>query len=439
MTQADTLIHARWIAPVEPDNTVLEDHAIAIRDGVIAAILPGEEARATITADTVHDLGDHLLIPGLINAHTHAAMTLMRGLADDLPLMEWLKGHIWPAEGKHIGPEFVRDGSELAAAEMLLSGTTCFNDMYFFPDDTAEAAVAAGIRACVGLIVIDFPTPWAQDPAEYFARGEAVHQRWRDEPLVTTAMAPHGPYTVSDGPLRSVADLAEKLDIPIHIHLHETAHEVEESLRLHGRRPLQRLADLGLVSERLLAIHATQVSDDDRATLAAAGAHVVHCPQSNQKLASGTCPVETLRGAGINVALGTDGAASNNDLDLLAEMQSAAMVAKAQTGDAAALPAEAALAMATLGGARALRLDHALGSLVPGKQADIVAVDLDRLTTQPVYHPISQLIYAAGREQVNHVWVGGQHVVANGHLATLDPLALKEKARTWQARLAANA
>ncbi|MGM0477481.1 MAG: TRZ/ATZ family hydrolase [Pseudomonadota bacterium] len=439
MTHADTLIHARWIAPVEPDNTVLEDHAIAIRDGVITAVLPGHEARATVTADTVHELGDHLLIPGLINAHTHAAMTLMRGLADDLPLMEWLKGHIWPAEGRHVGTEFVRDGSELAVAEMLLSGTTCFNDMYFFPDATAEAAVAAGIRANVGLIVIDFPTPWAQDPAEYFQRGEAVHQRWHDEPLVTTAMAPHGPYTVSDDPLRSVAELAEKLDIPIHIHLHETAHEVEESLHQHGRRPLERLRDLGLVNERLLAVHATTLNDADIATLAGAGAHVVHCPQSNQKLASGTCSVETLRGAGINLALGTDGAASNNDLDLLAEMQSAALVAKAQTGDAAALPAEAALAMATLGGARALNLDHALGSLVPGKQADLVAVDLDRLTTQPVYHPISQLVYAAGREQVNHVWVGGRHVVEEGRLTTLEPAMLRDKARHWQTCLAANA
>ncbi|HEY9148602.1 MAG TPA: TRZ/ATZ family hydrolase, partial [Gammaproteobacteria bacterium] len=404
MKTIDTLIHAGWIVPVEPEAVVLERHSIAIHNGHILELLPTDEARERYQAEHEFDKPGHLLIPGLINAHTHAAMSLMRGLADDLPLMSWLNDHIWPAEGKWVGPEFVRDGTRLAMAEMLRGGTTCFNEMYFFPDEVARLAEQAGMRAVVGLIVIDFHTAWAQDSDEYIHKGFAVHDQVKHSPLVTTAFAPHGPYTVSDGPLEKVVMYAEELDIPIHMHVHETAHEVADGTVQYGKRPLERLAELGLVSPRLLAVHMTQLSDDEIAAHAAANAHVVHCPESNLKLASGFCPVQRLLDAGINVALGTDGAASNNDLDMFGEMRTAALLAKGVAGDASALPAHKALEMATINGARALGLEATCGSLTAGKAADVVAVNMDDLETQPLYHAISQLVYATGRDKVTDVW-----------------------------------
>lgn len=439
MQRVDTLIHAGWVIPVEPRDTVLEGHSLAIHNGRIEAVLPRSEAEAAYTADAVHELGGHALIPGLVNAHTHAAMSLMRGLADDLPLMTWLKEHIWPAEGANVSHAFVDDGTRLAAAEMLRSGTTCFNDMYLFPDAAGAAAEAAGIRANLGMIVFGFPTPWASTADEYFERGIAVHDRFRDHPLITTAFSPHAPYTVPDESLARIATLAEELDVPVHIHVHETAHEVDEAVEQDGRRPLERLEALGLLGPRLQAVHATQLTDDEIGRLAENGASVVHCPQSNLKLASGFCPVAALAGAGVNLALGTDGAASNNDLDMLAEMQSAALLGKAVAGEPAALPAEAALEMATLGGARALGLEADIGSLVAGKAADLVAIDLNRVATRPLYHPVSQIVYAAGRDQVTDVWVAGRHTVSGGRLTTLDETDLLERADGWRDKLAANA
>ncbi len=433
----DTLIHARWIIPVEPHNTVLNHHTIAIHEGHIVELLPSAEASKKYQADTEHRLDEHALIPGLINAHTHAAMSLFRGLADDLPLMDWLQNHIWPAEGKWISPEFVADGTRLAIAEMLRGGTTCFNDMYFFPDETARVADNVGMRAVVGLIVIDFPTVWAATPDEYLHKGIEVHDHYRHHPLIRTAFAPHAPYTVSDEPLQRVITFAEEMDVPIHMHIHETAHEVSEASSQTGLRPLARLTKLGIVTPRLMAVHMTQLSDGEISHLASSGAHVVHCPESNLKLASGFCPVQKLLAADINLALGTDGAASNNDLDMFSEMRSAALLAKAVADDASALTAAQALHMATLGGARALGLDDNIGSLVPGKAADITAVNLSALETQPVYHPISQLIYAAGREQVSDVWVAGQHLLKERELTTLDLHTIIEKARNWAEKIQA--
>jgi len=439
MEPIDALIHGRWVIPVEPSATTLEQHAIAVRDGRILTILPSQEAEYRYRAETIQHLDSHALIPGLVNAHTHAAMTLLRGLADDLPLMKWLNEHIWPAEKRWVSPEFVHDGTRLAIAEMLRSGTTCFNDMYFFPDITAHAASMAGIRAVIGLIVIDFPTPWAENADEYLHKGLEVHDQFRSDPLIRCAFAPHAPYTVSDEPLRRIRTYAEELDLPIHIHLHETAAEVAEAVAKDGKRPLQRLDELGLLSPRLVAVHMTQLDEREIERFATCGGHVIHCPESNLKLASGFCPVQRLLETGINVALGTDGAASNNDLDLLGEMRSAALLAKAVTGRPAAVPAATALEMATLGGARALGLDQEIGSLKPGKAADIVAVHLGDIETQPVYHPLSQLVYAAGREQITDVWVAGRHLLKERRLTTLDEQAILEGAAQWQNRIRINA
>ncbi|HHJ17394.1 MAG TPA: TRZ/ATZ family hydrolase [Gammaproteobacteria bacterium] len=437
MKTTETLLHARWIIPVEPDTTVLEYHSIAIDEGRISAILPTTRARKAYQAQTVIELDRHALIPGLVNAHTHAAMTLLRGIADDLPLMEWLQKHIWPAEKKWVSEQFVHDGTQLAVAEMLRSGTTCFNDMYFFPEVSARVAAGGMIRACLGMILLDFPTVYAENPEQYFARGLAMHDEYKHHPLIRCAFAPHAPYTVSDQPLQKIRMLADELELPIHIHLHETPTEITDSVRDTGLRPLDRLEQLGLLSPNLVGVHMTQLQDDEIRRLAESGASVVHCPESNLKLASGFCPVQKLLDAGVNVALGTDGAASNNDLDMLGEMRSAALLAKAVQQDASALPAHTALRMATLNGARALGMADDIGSLQAGKWADITAINLCALETQPLYDPVSQLVYAAGREQVSDVWVAGQQVLKNRELTHLDSQELIQRARGWQTRIAA--
>jgi 5-methylthioadenosine/S-adenosylhomocysteine deaminase len=437
METADTLIHARWIVPVEPDGAVLDHHSLVIRDARILAILPSSQARQRYTARETVELPMHALIPGLINAHTHAAMSLFRGLADDLPLMDWLTKHIWPAEGRWVSPEFVRDGTQLAMAEMLKGGITCFNDMYFFPEAAAQAARDAGMRAVIGLILIDFPTPYAQAPDEYIDKGLRLHDELRNEPLIRTAFAPHAPYSVSDGPLSRIRTVNSELNLPLHMHVHETAHEVDEAVAKTGRRPLARLDSLDLVDPSLVAVHMTQLGDAEIARLAETRASVVHCPESNLKLASGFCPVHKLLTAGVNVALGTDGAASNNDLDLLGELRTAALLAKAVSQHATALPAHSALRMATLNGARALGLDAETGSLAPGKAADLAAIDLSALPSQPVYDPVSQIVYTASREQVSDVWVAGRRLVANRALTTLDEAAILGRAQDWRDKIQA--
>ncbi len=433
--EADLLVHARWILPVEPAGRVLEHHALAVTDGRILALLPSAEAREQVTAAEVVELPDHALLPGLVNAHTHTPMSLFRGLADDLPLMTWLNQHIWPAEQQWVSAEFVRDGTRLALAEMIRGGTTCFNDMYFFPEVTAEAAERAGLRAVVGMIVIDFPSAWAADADDYLQRGLELHDRLKGNPLVRAVFAPHAPYSVSDAPLRRIRTLSAELELPVHMHVHETAAEVEQSLADHGVRPLARLDGLGLLAPDLIAVHMTRLTDAEIEQVARAGVQVVHCPQSNLKLASGFCPVAHLLEAGVNVALGTDGAASNNDLDLLAEMQTAALLAKGVAGDPAALPAHRALEMATLGGARALGLGEETGSLLPGKWADMIALDLSAPESRPLYDPVSQIVYAAGREQVTHLWVAGRPLMAERRLLTLEEPAILEAAERWRGRI----
>jgi len=434
--KVDQLLHARWVIPVVPENQILEHHSLAIKDGRIHAVVPTEQAESRFQAEQERSFPGHALLPGLINAHTHAAMSLLRGLADDLPLMTWLNEHIWPAEAHWISEEFIQDGSQLAIAEMLLGGTTCFNDMYFFPDVTGRAADAAGIRAVLGLIAIDFPSVWASSGDEYLHKGLQVHDQYRNNPLIHTAFAPHAPYSVADEVLARIQVLADELEIPVHIHLHETNDEILHSQQHYSVRPMARLQRLGLLTPALMAIHMTHLEADEISAFAATGAHVVHCPQSNLKLASGFCPLTRLLDAGINVALGTDGAASNNDLDMFSEMQTAALLAKGVSGDASTLPAAKALSMATIHGARALGLEHETGSLEVGKSADLICVDLQPVQTQPVYNPISQLVYAAGREQVQHVWVAGRHLLNERSLTTLDLHRLMTRASYWQQRIA---
>ncbi|MBG7602022.1 MAG: TRZ/ATZ family hydrolase [Gammaproteobacteria bacterium] len=427
----DTLITCDWIIPVTAGDPVLEDHAIAIHHGKIVDILPAADAKHIFTAKHLHDLRHHVVTPGFINAHTHSAMTLFRGMSDDLALMEWLNNHIWPAEAKWLSEDFVADGSRLAIAEMIKSGTTCFNDMYFFPDVTARIASEAGIRATIGLIVFDFPSAWGDGADDYLQKGLAIHDAYLNHPLIQTALAPHAPYTVSDAPLSRVRLLADELDIPVHIHLHETNDEILGSLRDHGVRPMARLQRLGLLNPQLIAVHMTQLTEEEIGIAAESGIHVAHCPQSHLKLASGFSPVGKLQRAGVNICIGTDGAASNNDLDMLDEMRTAATLAKAVDNNARTLPAAAALRAATINGAKALGIDDVTGSLEVGKSADMIAIDLDSLRTQPVHHPLSQVVYAASSSQVSDVWVNGRQLLANRRLLTLDENAILENCREW--------
>ena len=431
MESADTIIEARWIVPVEPPGVVLESHAVVVQDGAIVAVAPGAEVAARYTARNHVRLDEHVLIPGLVNLHTHAAMTLMRGLADDRALMDWLRNHIWPVEGQIVSSSFVRDGTLLACGEMLRGGITCFSDMYFFPEAAAQGALEAGMRAAIGMIVIEMPSPYASDAQDYLAKGLAMRDAFRDEPLLSFTMAPHAPYTVSDATLERVVTYANELDVPIHTHVHETADEIRESLAAHGVRPLERLRRLGLLGPSLVAVHAVHLEPGEIELLARHGCSVAHCPTSNLKLASGIAPVTRMLELGLNVGLGTDGAASNNRQDLLSEIRMAALLAKGASGSATAVPAHTALHMATLAGAKALGIDARTGSLTPGKRADMTAVRLADLEVSPLYDPVSHLVYAAGREHVTHVWVDGEPRVEDGALVRLDPRELKVKATHW--------
>ncbi len=433
MMHVDTLIQARWIIPVEPHEVILENHSLVINNGHILDILPTEQALLKYQAKQHNILENHAIIPGFINAHTHLSMTLLRGIADDLHLMDWLENHIWPLERKWMSEEFVRDGTDLGIAEMLRGGTTCFNDMYFFPEVTARQAIHHGIRANIGLVMIDFPTAWADNPDEYLSKGLALHENLRHEPLISTPFAPHAPYSVSDEPLQRINTLAEELNTTIHMHVHETDFEVSQG----GVRPLQRLHQLGLINPNFIAVHMTHLNESEITEFAKSGAHIVHCPESNLKLASGFCPVQKCLDAGINVALGTDGAASNNDLDMLSEMRTAALLAKGIAKDASAVSAFTALRMATLNGAKALGIDDITGSLEIGKAADICAIDLSDIEMQPIYNPVSQIVYSASRHQVTDVWVAGKQCLKNRELTTIDINDLKTRIAKWQKKLSA--
>lgn len=431
----DLAIHARWIVPVEPAGA-LEHHALVVDGGRIVALVPSAEAGAMWAPRRTVELPTHVLLPGLVNAHAHSAMALLRGVADDLPLKSWLEDHIWPRETRHVSPEFVRDGTLVACAEMLAGGITCCSDMYFYPDASARVYEEAGMRAALGLPVLDFPTAYAPDADGYLRAGLEARDLHKHSRRLAFSLAPHAPYTVSDESFAKIVTYARQLDLPIQTHLQETRAELDDALRLTGATPLARLDRLGATGPAFVAIHAVHPGPGDVELLARQGCHVVHCPASNMKLASGAAPVASYLDAGINVALGTDSAASNNRLDLFAEMRLASLLAKVTQGDAAALPAAAVLRMATLAGAKALGLDDRIGSLVPGKEADAIAVDFSSAALAPCYDPVSHLVHAAGREHVTDVWIEGEHLVDRGRLVRLDSAAVTARAALWRDRIA---
>ena len=437
MRHCDTLIAPRWCVPIEPANSVLTDHAVVVTDGRIVELLPLSEAREKYQPSVLIERPDHILTPGFVNAHTHAAMTVLRGIADDMPLEPWLREGIWPAEKRWVSAELVRDGTELAIAEMLSGGTTCFSDQYFFPEIVAETAVDLQMRAMIGTPVIEFPTAWATDTAEYLNKAtELVHDPYADHPLIATCFAPHSTAALSDVSFVELRILADQLDVRIQIHLHETKTEIETALSATGKRPFDRLDELGLVNASLLAVHCVHMTEAENARFAESGVNVAHCPRSNLKLASGIAAITDFRRAGINVAIGTDGAASNNVLNMLSEMRTAALLAKVAADDAAAIPAAEALRMATINGAAALGLAHETGSIEVGKWADLACTDLNRLHSQPVYDPVSQLVYTARADQVTDVWVAGKHQLDNGRLVHIDTDSLLQRSNEWRERIA---
>lgn len=431
MTVIDTLISARWILPIEPHNQLLENHSLAITDGKITAILPTETAKQKLQAKQSINLNSHVLMPGLINSHAHSPMTLFRGLADDLPLMDWLQNHIWPAEQALSNEEFIADGTRLAILEMIRGGTTCFAENYFFHDVSAEVSANMGMRSIVGALIIQVPTAWANTEAEYLQKARSAIAQTTQNPLIHWAITPHSPYMVSDQALIECQQIAEEFNIPIHIHLHESQSEIEQSLEKHKKRPIAHFADLGILTKRMVGVHMVHVNDEDLNLYAEAHASVVHCPESNLKLGNGFAPITAMLKKNINVAVGTDGAASNNDLDMFAELRAAALIAKGQSQDPTAVPAATALAMATINGAKAFGLDKEIGSLQVNKAADMIAIDLDHYLTQPLYNPISHLAYAVNRLQVSDVWIAGKHILQKGEFADFDVEKMVNQAKRW--------
>lgn len=432
----DLMISAAWILPMSANPRALQNCSLMVSQGKIIAIEPTAQAKAKYVAKEHIQLDEHVIMPGLINAHGHAAMSLLRGYADDLPLMRWLEDHIWPAEAQWVDESFVTDGTELAIAEMLKGGTTCFSDMYFYPEATAEVARTSGIRAQITFPILDFPTPWAQDPDEAITKGLALHDSYKAMERITIGFGPHAPYTVCDEVFGRIAMLSEELQAPIQLHLHETQGEVGDAIAANGERPIDRMQQLGILTPRTQCVHMTALNESDIAITAQNGASVIHCPESNLKLASGLCPTQQLLDAGITVALGTDGAASNNDLDMFGEMQTAALIGKITANNAEAISAYSALSMATLSGAKALGIDHITGSLEAGKAADIIAISLDDITSLPTFSLPSLLVYTNQSRNVTDVWVDGKRLLRNKLLTTLNETDIKRNAIAWQKKMA---
>lgn len=420
--------------PVIPRNQVLQGHSLVVSEGRITAVLEREAALAIPAAEHCR-LPRHALLPGLVNAHGHSAMSLFRGLADDYPLMEWLHEHIWPAEATFVSEAFVRDGTDLALVDLILGGSTTFSDQYFFPEVTAECAATAGIRAQLVFPIINVETAWARNSEECLRQGLALRDSLRDHPLVEIGFGVHSTYSVDTATLKHVATLAHELDAIVQIHLHETRGEVEDSIARCGDRPIDVLSQVGMLGPKTQCVHMTSLSRGDFALLKDSNTHVVHCPRSNMKIASGICPTQRLLAHGINVALGTDGAASNNRLNMLAEMQAAALLAKLESLEATALPAVAALELATINGARALGMEKTIGSLEVGKRADLIAVDLSQPHTQPINNVISQLVYATSGQEVTHSWVDGKALLRDREVIGLDVPNVIERASHWSTLL----
>ncbi|MEJ2087153.1 MAG: TRZ/ATZ family hydrolase [Gammaproteobacteria bacterium] len=437
---ADLVINAGWLVPMSSgadpgEPATITDGAVAIADGRIVGVGTRQEIAGRFDATSTLSLAEHVLLPGLVNAHGHAAMTLLRGSSEDTPLQAWLTEQIWPLEAKWVDESFVRDGVRLALAEMIHAGITCFADMYFFPEIIAAEARAAGIRSQVCIPVIEFANAWCANSEEGFHKGLALHDQYRNDPLIDVAFGPHGVYSVTDDDLAKILMYSEELDVNVHIHLHENAAELAQNQDKFGTSGIRHLHQRDLLGPRLQAVHVTQIEPQEIELLAEANVQVVHCPTSNAKLASGICPVTALLGSGINVALGTDGAASNNTLDMLGEARLASLLAKLDRADAAALPARVALGMATSGGARALGRGDQTGSLVEGLAADLIAVDMHDVRHHPLYDPVAQLIHTSSGSSVTHVWVNGRCLMEAGRLTTLDEAAVLNTAEAWRRRI----
>ncbi len=438
MSKVDTVINARWVIPVDAANSVIERSSVALSENRIHSILPTENAQKQFGHAKQINLLNHALIPGLINAHTHAAMTLFRGAAEDVSFTAWLQKRIWPLESQWVTPEFVSDGSRLAMAEMIRSGVTCMNDMYMFPDVVGQLAQGIGMRVCIGMIVLEFPTAWANSVSEYLNKGTKLRERFSDEKLVSVTLAPHAPYTISDHTFAIIVGQSEQYDLPVHIHVHETKNEINDSVKQYGVRPIERLRQLGLLNSKLIAVHAAHLTDSEINLLHKNQCSVVHCPKSNLKLATGVCPIATLQHHNINVAIGTDGAASNNSLNIIEELRFASLLAKYGSGDASNMTVHETLRMATINGARCLGLESSIGSLAAGKLADITAIDLKAISTVPIFDPVAQIVYAAQRDQVSDVWINGRRVLSDRQLTTIDETECIATARRWQEKINSN-
>ena len=427
--EVDLVVAGGIVLTADQDWNIYDPGAVAVDGGAIVGLGPREEVEQAYRGRERIDASGRLIMPGLINAHTHAPMTLFRGIADDLPLETWLHKYIWPAEAKWLSPDFVRLGTQLAAAEMIRSGTVLFCDMYFFEDDIAEVCQEAGLRVVVGGALVDFPNANYKTPEEGLKYSEDLLRKWDNDSLVVPSIQPHSPYAASSGLMQQGKALADQYGAPYLLHVSETQSEVRESIEKYGRTPVGRLADLGVLGPTTVAIHGVHLTDEDIQLLARYQAGVAHCPESQMKLASGFTPVPKLLEAGVKVGLGTDGAASNNDLDMFGEMGTAAKVHKVITGDPTAMPARQALSMATLEAARVLGLDDRLGSLEVGKRGDIIILDLDVPHMVPMYNVTSHLVYAAHSSDVRTVIIDGRVVMRDRELLTLDEGDIFARAR----------
>ena len=431
----DLVVSPRLLLPVAPRNEALEGMSVAVGGGAIVELGSRHEVLARNPGARHLELGNQALMPGLVNAHGHLAMALLRGLGESESLDDWLNNTIWPLEARWMDEDFVRDGTRLAVAEMVATGTTTASDMYYFPETAALACRSARFRLQATFPLIEIPNAYSADFDECLSKGLALHDRFRGDDLVTTCFGPHSAYTVDPERLRRVAVLADEIDADVHIHLHETEDEVASALRSQGGTWIRVLDEVGLLTERLQAVHMTAVSDAEIDLVSERGVRIVHCPHSNMKLASGICPVTKFLASGATVGLGTDGAASNNALDMFAEARLAALLAKSANGDPTVLPAADIIAMATLGGARTIGLGDRIGSIEVGKRADLVAIDLDHPTMQPVNDPHAALVHADAGARVTHTFIDGQCVYENGAWNTLDIDEVLARAGEWRARL----
>ncbi|CAE8617670.1 unnamed protein product [Polarella glacialis] len=453
----DEVVSAAWVVPVETSE-VLQDHSVVISGSKIVDILPTAQVEAKYRPKKHTKLPNAALTPGFINTHTHTPMVYLRGVSDDIPLREWLEGTIWPLEFKLVSHDFVKDGAKLAILEMIMGGITTFNDMYWYPEAVCEAVVSSGVRAAVGMIAIEFPFgSYGTGPDDYLAKGQATMEKFKAEERLSWCVALHAPYTCSDATITKGGDLSKKLNVPLHIHLHESSDEVEASaagnkdnpschMSSEKCRPMANLERLGVLNERLIAVHMNWLTDEEVAQCATSGASIVHCPCSGMKLASGFCRVHDLLEAGVNVALGTDGASSNNSLDMMAEMKLAALLAKGVAKNAQAAPAATALRMATLNGAKALGLGEVTGSLKVGKFADMVAIEFNVPGAWPApvvtgnngmpgFDPVTHIVYSSTRDQVSDVWVHGQRLMSSRQVLTMDSVEIREAADKWSAKI----